>query len=556
MPVQDCLLVNNMQEGCFRLTVQRLADTHDITINIVFPTNPQTGDIHLVDYDGDNWWVVYRYGAGTWNIQAEIEGGTTPDLSAYALNIDNVPKVIWVNSESDPAYSAVHNPNKPFTTLADAIAEIPAGLTVDTDLDAILGNIDSYHIKSLPNVYTVKLVGDSYYLTTAELDTIDTDRSFKLFLESGLKLQALADLGVISQDIIDISGPGFIYKNAMVSTDPLLTLNSTVTNLNVDLRAIYFKSVSEAGPALSTLAGPIFRLDNSTAEVNISIKELMLNTAMVAVLPGEFNRGTNIKIDKIFTPSSGYVALFKFPEVSLGSIGTINKSTNINIGQFNSEGIGTTLFYGRPNSLYGYQDLNITIDQLEATEHLEWPLTGIFGGDYTGSNINIRIKQSYCSGPYFIMRNNSTFNGNYSLHVENDNQTSDSGYSPYLSYISGGAIASTGRVSFSGNYRSKYLFGDLIAALDNFFIEGNYYISNNDYPGFLNFNGLNAGAHKIYLNNCKIIGDTAESLVHHAGTPAVGTVTLVCSNVHTNMMGALPVWVTIEGDLTQNVNYL
>ena len=553
MPIQDCLLVNLRETGSFKLTAQRLADIHTVTVNINFPSDPQSGDMHLVDYDGDNWWVLYRYGAGVWTLYAEIEGNQTVDLSGLAEDIDNVPKVIWVNSESDPTKSAVHNPNKPFTTLVDAIAEIPAGITIDSDLEAILANTGDFNYGALPNMYTVKLVGDNYYLTAAELATIDTDKSFKLFLESGLKLQALANLGTISEDIISISGPGYIYKNGTVSTDPMFTVASSVKNVEVDLDTIYFKSGVEAGPSGSSLAGPVFRLDNLDGEASVRLKTLVLNLAILAVLPGEFNKGTNFVIDKVSSAGGFVHYLFKFPEVSLGSTSLLQRSTNITIGQLNPVSSSITgLFVGRPASLYGYHSLNISIDQLTNYKS-EWALMSFFGGDYEGSDINVNIKQSFMTGPYLSIRNGADFNGNISVHVEKESGKTASSVTPYIFLLVGAQIS--GRVSFSGNYVGNFLLQNPTGDIDNLYIEGNYETPTvSTYPAFIHVTTLPAGSHKIYLNNCKIIDDTALPLVD--GSSITGTLTLVCSNVHTNMMGALPGWVTIEGDLTQNVNYL
>ena len=553
MPIQDCLLVNNMQEGCFRLTVQRLADTHDITTNIVFPANPQTGDIHLVDYDGDNWWVAYRYGAGTWNIQAEIEGNNPPDLSAYALDIDNVPKVIWVNSESDPAYSAVHNPNKPFTSLEDATNELPATPAVDSYLNTILGSLSSWGI--LPGLYTIKILGDSYVLLATEILAIDSTKAYKLHIESGISVEEGADVGDLFEDIIDISGPGYLYQNSLNINDSLLTPNSSTPTIKIDLDAIYFKG-TQAASGGAVLSSSIFDLSETSAKTNIHLNQVFLNGAGVVTLPADTNLGCNIDIDNIIISTSLYNFVCRFPEVGLGSAAVGRKSTNINIGQVTSTTSGIlNLFYGTDNSLYGHQNLNINIDQLNVGQTTEVSLASIFGGDYTGSVFKININQSTAHGPYFTVRGNSNWNGDIHIHVEKEFSKTDGASVPYILNILETSQVS-GTIKYTGNYRGYVSLGVMSGTLDdNLFFEGNYYVPNTTHDSFIRYSDTQAVNHKIHLNNCKIIGDTSASLVSSGISPA-GTLTLVCSNVHTNMMGALPGWVTIEGDLTQNVNYL
>ena len=145
MSVQDCQIVTVRELPSFRLTAQRLADTHDITVNISFPLNPQSGDLHLVDYDGDNWWVLYRYGASVWTITAEI------DSTPY-VEVDNNPKIVWVNSDSNASLSAVNNINKPYTNLELAIAEVPVSATTSATLDEIIGSTGYFSWSLLPNI--------------------------------------------------------------------------------------------------------------------------------------------------------------------------------------------------------------------------------------------------------------------------------------------------------------------------------------------------------------------------------------------------------------------
>ncbi len=60
-----CVINTFRPEGAFRLTVQQVADNHDVLINIVYPSTPEPNDLHLVDFEGDDWWILYEFNGST-----------------------------------------------------------------------------------------------------------------------------------------------------------------------------------------------------------------------------------------------------------------------------------------------------------------------------------------------------------------------------------------------------------------------------------------------------------------------------------------------------------
>lgn len=545
MPVQDCLLVNNMQEGCFRLTVQRLADTHDITINIVFPSNPQTGDIHLVDYDGDNWWVAYRYGAGTWNIQAEIRGETE--------GVNNLPKLIWVNQGSSSSLSAIHNINTPFTTLVDAIAEVPdIPSTQDPILEDITGSTGYFNYSNIPDAYKVILIGDKHYLSVDDITEIGQTKSFVLEVNSYLNLEDGANLGDIFPEFLVINGNGAIYQKSIISTPAnMITPLPTTTIIDVDLPSIFFE---EANENIISENGNIFDLTEADCITNIKLGKVFLSSAGIAKLPNVGNNATSIVVDQVLSGVSTNT-LFTLP-VGTDSSGELErKITNIHIGSVSSfSGSSFTILKSLVGANYQNQLLQINVDSLttsNAGAPANTPFVYFQDEDLDNSiiNVNINSTRGRCNVLYI---SSPSFNGNLNLNI--NQSIIASGVSTYQAVSLSSTDLSAGRLSLSGDYKGHIIISGT-TIIDNMFMSGNWYSASN---GIFYFSSSTAVAnHKIYLNNCKlIVSNTATSLVNNVGGVPAGTLTLVCSNVHTNAMGALPGWVTIEGDLTQNVNYL
>jgi len=107
-----CTIANFRPEGKFKFTAQQVADNHDVLTNVVYPINPEVKDLHLVDFEGDDWWILYEFNGSTWIEVADINSGQGV--------ISNIAKNHWVDSDSDPLISAPNDITRPYTTISDA----------------------------------------------------------------------------------------------------------------------------------------------------------------------------------------------------------------------------------------------------------------------------------------------------------------------------------------------------------------------------------------------------------------------------------------------------
>ena len=70
-----CTIANFRPEGNFKFTAQQVVDNHDVLTNVVYPINPEIKDLHLVDFEGDDWWILYEFDGSTWIEVADINSG-------------------------------------------------------------------------------------------------------------------------------------------------------------------------------------------------------------------------------------------------------------------------------------------------------------------------------------------------------------------------------------------------------------------------------------------------------------------------------------------------
>lgn len=557
-----CLIANFRPAGSFMLTVQRLAVAHTDESGIIFPIDPETNDLHLADFDGDGYWVMYKYDGSAWVIVAEIESSSLPN--------NNINE-FYVNADSSVLLSQPNNITKPYTTILDAVTAL-TNSTLDASLEGIFGNSGYYAYPYLPNADTVYLNGDSYMLTNSELeDVVALNKRFRLVVDSYLYMFLNgANLGDISEDILDIRGRGSIY--AIGSSQALLTAGAGLTAVNMDLASVYWQSVGGT---------PIFDFTHSVARIDLKINNLFCNNLNDHFwLPSESNQGCNISVDSVVISDTNQTA--PYPEdfsgllvpnsTVLGTSAPGKKYTNVSIGSIGSllTPVSLCIFrsYTSLAKKYTNQTLNVNVGTVEGlvTRALDFGSDPLKLGralicisnnlddtnmDFTGSKLNFNINT--ISGDSTLLSLVGPFNGD--LNITTNKKFEPASSSTALVELFNSTISN--KVSVKGDYHSHvkllYTVGHTYT-LDNLFLEGVYKIT--DTGAFIRVdNATGTNDFTIILNNCKIIGDTAASLVNLVGGVAPASLTLICTNVSTNMMGLLPAWVTVEGTITQNVNF-
>lgn len=556
MPVQDCILINQQQDGCFRLTVQSIDDVHTQTVDIIFPTSPQTGDMHLVDYNGDNWWVLYRYGASTWTIKAEIEGNqaTTPIVEGQNTY------VTWVNDDADGLLSQLYNPTKPYTSLEDTVTDIPF---VSGDFDSVISGITNatYAYRYNPSVNQVILLGRNYNLSQLEVDAVNAlDKQYNLVLNTTLLPESTVNLSDIFYRGIDIKGYGSIALTSALTTNKNLFVvtGSEKTAIDIDLNSIFFKTATTSGN-LNTGASAVFDLADSEAITNINLNHVVVSNAGLVRLPSDTNESCDIQVKKL-TSFGGNVHVVSFPSLSIGSATLGRKESRIDIGNISNVSItGLILLKGYSTTLYGYQNLYMNVDLIDKSDFDSAYLIDLASGDYTGSNINLNVGTLKSYG-YVLNLNGGTFAGKLRVGIDN---TIVSGTLPANSSLLLANITNclvTNQVKLEGNYTGSIRISGT-SEIDDLRLSGEFYTKATgtalaDTPFMVFVNSTPAVTHRVYLNNCKIIvEETTSSLIDESGTAMAGTLELVCTNVSTNAMGALPGWVTVIGSIDQNANY-
>ncbi len=525
-----CLISTFRPDGNFILTDQQVAESHTDLTNVVYPISPRIGDKHLVDFEGDDWWVIYEFTNLGWVVSADISKG---------LGIQsNIAKNHWVDSDSDSLLSAPNDITRPYTTISNAFNIALTVPPASGTLEDITGNTGYYANSYLPNADTIHLLGDNVYLSTAEVALIPTKKNVKLKIDGGLRLQTGAHLEDITDFLLDIKGSGYIYK----SGDSIISNPSEYSTLDIDLDSLYFKGSP----------GPAFSLATCGALTNIRFKSVYINTGIFVTLPANTNQGTNISVDKIMFMDGGLSDNFVFylPNIAVGTSTIGRKVTNATIGSIS---VPNSTSFKLLNMAYGkftHQRLNITVDQIELGSIGNTLILCNIQTDISNSDINVKVNQ--LSGFFQVFQaENVAINGNITVDVAS--QTSiQSGYCCSLTNTE-----ITGKLFMKGNYKS----------LINLFYDSSYSGSTTVdlyFEGRINYAGncIYITASKpnmtfnIYLNNTILINNGSTALVNLVGTDtATCTINLICTNVKTNTLTADPIQVNVIGDLTRNVNF-
>lgn len=553
-----CLIANFRPVGNFMLTTQRLAAAHTDESGIIFPIDPQTNDLHLVDFDGDGYWVMYKFDGSTWVLVAEIESTSIPN--------NNISE-FYVNTDSQPLISQPENISKPFTTVLDAVTAL-TNSSMDLSLDSLFET--SFPYSYLPNADTVFINGDNYMLTELELaDIVALNKRFRLVIDSYLYMFITSsNLGNISQDILDIRGEGSIY--AAGASQALLTAGPGLRAINMDLASVYWGGIGDSS---------IFDLSHSEARVDIKLNNLFANnTNDYFWLANEDNQGCNIDINSVvlittsvIEPSSSSGLLVPM-SILPGTADFGRKYTNVNIGSISSlEGDSPlAIFRTRIDtaSQYTNQTLNVSIRTIEglnpsSSSTSVVPLLESRGlisiVNSTGSAktfLDSRLNFNFdtITGDSTLLSIVVNFDGDLNINTNKKFAGTD----PTIPLVELFRTDLDGRVSIKGIYDShiRLMYNSALVnyEVNNFYLEGTYTLQ--DIGTFFRLTNDHADNEFTFiLNNCKIIGDTSSSLVGLVSGVAPAVFNLICSNVTTNMMGLLPAWVTVEGSLTQNINF-
>ncbi len=554
-----CLIADFRPEGSFKLTVQRLAAAHTDESGIIFPIDPETNDLHLVDFDGDGYWVMYKYDGSAWVIVAEIESSSLPN--------NNINE-FYVNADSSVLLSQPNNITKPYTSLLDAVTAL-TNSSIDTSLEIIFDNGGYYAYSYLPNADTVYLNGDNYMLTDVELDDIIAlNKRFRIVVDSYLYMfVTTSNLGFISQDILDIRGRGSIY--AIGSVQSLLTAQAGLTAINMDLANIYWGVLG---------LNAAFNLTASEARIDIKLNNIFSSNLNDYVwLPSEGNQGCNINVGSIVVSATSQTGISSptnyagilVPKSTIVGTSTIGrKFTNFTVDSISSlEGavsLGLFRTYADTAVKYTNQTLGVNVGTIEglATRALDNSSAPVAEGrgliyiglnqDFSNSRLNFNI--GTITGDSTLLSLVGEFNGE--LNIEVDKKFKPTTTTTPLIELFSSTI--TNRVSVKGDFYSHvklyYLSVSTSYIVDNLHFEGVYNMTSSG--GFLRLeNGHASNEFTIILNNCKILGDTASSLVSLVTGVAPTSLTLICTNVSTNMMGLLPGWVNVVGSITQNINF-
>ena len=526
-----CTIANFRPEGNFKFTAQQVVDNHDVLTNVVYPINPEIKDLHLVDFEGDDWWILYEFDGSTWIEVADINSGQGV--------ISNIAKNHWVNSDSDPLISAPNDITRPYTTISNAFNIALTVPPASGTLEDITGNTGYYANSYLPNADTIHLLGDNVYLSTAEVALIPTKKNVKLKIDGGLRLQTGAHLEDITDFLLDIKGSGYIYK----SGDSIISNPSDYSTIDIDLDSLYYKG-----------NGVALNLTEAGANTSIKFKNVYINDGTFLTLPAHVNQGTNIYIDKVsFTGGTTNNNLFKLPSSAIGTSTYGRKHTNIRVGSIDMINPGLYKVLDMSNILYTHQRLNLIIDQIETNNTGINELIYYTGSsNIANSHINININQISSPASAVFSGGTSTINGNIIVNV--NSQINYSSANPIV--LSNTAI--TGKLLVKGSF-----LGPIIMLYDEFYsgptdivdiyFEGK--IEANLYPIIINSNRPNM-TYNIYINNTILINSGVLQLVSLLGTDTgTATVNLICTNVKTNTLIADPLQVNVIGDLTRNVNF-
>ena len=525
-----CTIANFRPEGNFKFTAQQVVDNHDVLTNVVYPINPEIKDLHLVDFEGDDWWILYEFDGSTWIEVADINSGQGV--------ISNIAKNHWVNSDSDPLISAPNDITRPYTTISNAFNIALTVPPASGTLEDITGNTGYYANSYLPNADTIHLLGDNVYLSTAEVALIPTKKNVKLNIEGGLRIQDGATLENIFDFLMDIKGHGYIYKSG---TNGIINNPVDLSNIDIDLDSLYFKGTPTSA----------INLTNSGAINNIRFKNVYINTGTFVTLTGVGNQGTSIVVNKLMFMggSSNVNYALQLPTTSVGTSTLSRKVTNVNIESISMPNAGSFKVLGMYASTYTNQRLNLSIGQIETNTTPEDLLI------YYGSTTNIANSDLYISVDQLsnfhqlFLATQSTINGNITLDVK--------------SHIKGAYICSlqnteiTGKLSLKGHYSGFMIFdydaGYLGSTTVDIYFEGKM-----NYAGYSIYVIANKPnmTFNIYLNNAILINNGSTALVNLVGTDtATCTINLICTNVKTNTLTADPIQVNVIGDLTRNVNF-
>ena len=524
-----CLISTFRPDGNFILTDQQVAESHTDLTNVVYPISPRIGDKHLVDFEGDDWWVIYEFTNLGWVVSADISKG---------LGIQsNIAKNHWVDSDSDSLLSAPNDITRPYTTISDAFNIALAAPPVSATLEDITGNTNYYSNSYLPNADTIHLLGDNVYLSTAEVALIPTKKNVKLKIDGGLRLQTGAHLEDITDFLLDIKGSGYIYK----SGDSIINTALTYSTLDIDLDSLYYKG-----------NGIALNLSLASSITSIRFKNVYINDGSFIALPAYTNQGTNISIGNVkFMGGTVNNSIFSCLTNSIGTTTYGRKATNINIGSVSCPNTSMVSILDFDDSVYTNQRLNINVDQVEVNMGGKGVINYTGTTNTTGSNINININQLSNPASAAFISNDTVIDGDFTVNVNQNNISNTYAFSLTDTEI-------IGKLKFTGNYKGalalnysgSYGGGSTI----DIYMEGNYYYTNAAALYIADL--VDNMTYNFYLNNCKFIGsNTALTIVYLTPGATNSVVNLICTNTKANLMGIEDARVTIIGDLTKNVNF-